>query len=237
MDQQALEAKLLSVYSTSTITRTNTPTYKPLISLLKDTFSRLRKTKNVIMVVQSLAVLMVGYVEIMRSLEDAKDLDIRGLKKKDLVSRFRYNPLGPFFSSLKDFVVTSSAEAIDLRQTKARSRTPSPKKRSKICEPNDDDEIAFREILPLMQPMTTSSSTSPSTPISKKRIFSGEFFGTSSTDTNPARLNHAEPHTQALQNDLIKSLIYNIWNGGISVPWAQNRELILDYRPYSPKSI
>lgn len=181
---------------------------------------------------QLFTALMVGYLDIMRSLDDAKDLDLLGLDVFDLFPRLERNVLSRFFFSLKDFLVTSSAEAIDLRQTKARSRTPSPKKKSKQTQINDDDQLHFAEEMPNPQP-TTSTFSDMSTP-RNKRVFSGESFGTSSTETTPAKIAEAEQRTQELQGNLISVLVTHIWRGGPRILWAQNRKMYLGYRPYSP---
>jgi hypothetical protein len=177
---------------------------------------------------------MVGYIEIMRSLEDANDLDLQGTKLKALVPKLRYNLFGQFFLSLRDFLVTQSAEAIELRHTKGRSRTPSPKKRQKKSESDKLGDLALPEGPALASSVMVEPFGSPSTSDSKKRVFSNESYEGISTETSPARINHPEPRTQALQNELIKCLVRHIWNGGASVSWAQNREMTLEYRPYRP---
>jgi hypothetical protein len=153
------------------------------------------------------------------------------LDKRELSRRLRHNDLRPFFFSLADFLITPSAETVELRQAKGRSRPPSPTKKAKLNERNKHGEINLSHELPFQPPAMTYSSMVQSTPQPKKRVFSGESYGSTSTETSPARINHLEPHTQALQNDLIKSLINDVW-GGASVLWAQNREMYLDYRPY-----
>ena len=120
-------------------------------------------------------------------------------------------------------------------RAKTRSRTPSPKKKPRLSEQNDDEPNLLKDTPPAV-PITVASSTSlPSTPASNKRVFSGESYGHSSTETTPVKINHAEQLTQALQNTLIASLIYNVWLGGAKVMWAQNRRMYLDYRPYRSK--
>jgi hypothetical protein len=173
---------------------------------------------------------MVGYFEILQSLDDAKDLDLRGSRKADLSLKLRKNPLGLFFLSLKDFLRTNSAEAIEMRHKKTRSRTPSPTKKAKLFERDELDQDILLDAIP-HAPLVLPSSSISTTPNSKKRDFSGGSYGSSSTETSPARINHGEPRTQALQNNLIQSLIHHIWSG-VKVSWAQNREMYLDYQPY-----
>ena len=50
-------------------------------------------------------------------------------------------------------------------------------------------------------------------------------------------MNHAEPLTQALQNALIGILLTQVWFGEVQIPWARNRKMYLDYRPYLPDSL
>lgn len=178
-----------------------------------------------------LVALIGGYFGILQSLKDAEDVNLYELDKRELSRRLRHNDLRPFFFSLADFLITQSAETVELRQAKGRSRTPSPTKKAKLTEGNELGEINLSDELPPEPPAIYISSKVQSTPEPKKRVFSGESYGSTSTETSPARINHLEPHTQALQNDLIKSLINDVW-GGASVSWAQNREMYLDYRPY-----
>jgi hypothetical protein len=130
-------------------------------------------------------------------------------------------------------MVGPSAEAMGLRQEKNRSRTPSPKKRSKLSKSqNDDNDIQFIPEIPPSQ-ISVSSFSDTTTPI-KKRNISGESFGTDSTETSPAKLSQAEQYTQNLQSTLIAKLINCVWHGEATVHWAENREMYLEYRPYSP---
>jgi hypothetical protein len=183
--------------------------------------------------------LIVGYLKIMRSLEDARDIDIPRVGKKDLVVRLDENPLCEFFVLLRDFMVGPSAEAMELRQEKNRSRTPSPKKRSKISDSQksdsqyNDNEIQFLPEIPSSQ-ITISSFIDTTTPV-KKRNISGGSFGPQSTDSSPAKLSQAEQYTQNLQSTLIAKLINCVWRGEATVAWAENRKMYLEYRPYSLK--
>jgi hypothetical protein len=172
--------------------------------------------------------LTIGYFEIMDASEELRDVDLLNVDKMDLVPKFRRNLLWPFFSSLQNIMVTRSDEAIRLHHTKASSRTPSPKKRAKTSEQNDDDLQ-----LPLIQPMTVSSSPL-STPVGKKRVFSNESnesYGASSIETTPAKISQAEPHTESIQNALFQALIDHVWGGGARISWAENRKMNLGYRP------
>jgi hypothetical protein len=208
----------------------NSPTSE--FSWMQNILNPPQVTKSVIKVSLLGAELMVGYNEILQASEEARGEDFSGLKK-NVVRKFRSNPLGPFFCSLSDFLVTQSAEAIDMIRSKARSRSASPKKKAKIAAQVDDDEPYTPKQSPLPMPMTPDFFTPPpSTPVGNKRVFSGESYGDSSTETTPAKIIHSEPLTQALQNNLIGTLIYHIWLGGAEITWAQNRQMYMDYRPY-----
>jgi hypothetical protein len=177
--------------------------------------------------------LIVGYFKIMRSLEEAREVDFPQMKKEHLVVRFEDNPLCEFFVLLRDFMVGPSAEAMKLRQEKNRSRTPSPKKRSKLFNSeNDDNEIQFIPEIPPSQ-ISVSSFSDITTPV-KKRNISGGSFGIDSTETSPAKLSQAEQYTQNLQSTLIAKLINCVWHGEANIYWAENREMYLEYRPYCP---
>jgi hypothetical protein len=177
--------------------------------------------------------LMVGYFKIMRSLEEAREVDIPQMGKEDLVVRFEDNPLCEFFVLLRDFIVGPSAEAMELRQEKNRSRTPSPKKRSKLSNSQNDDNVNEIQFIPEIPPSQISVSpfSNITTPV-KERNFSGESFGTDSTETSPAKLSQAEQYTQNLQSTLIAKLINCVWRGEATVHWAENRKMYLEYRPY-----
>lgn len=186
-----------------------------------------------ILVTRLEATLMVGYYDIIQASEDARGEDFSVLKRH-LVRKFRSNPLGPFFCTLSDFLVTHSAEALDMMRSKTRPRSASPKKRARISKQDDVDETSHNIELPSAIAIDPSTP-SPSTPVGNKRVFSGGSYGHSSTETTPSKIIHSEPLTQALQNNLVETLIYHVWLGGVETPWAQNREMYMDYRPYHAK--
>jgi len=150
-----------------------------------------------------------------------------------LIRKFRFNPLGPFFSLLADFLITQSAEAIDLIRTKAQYTSSSPKKKARVSRDDDIDDEQILELPPLpAAPSHYPAIADVSTPTPKKRIFSNESYGSSSTETTPLKITHPEPLTQALQNSLIGILIYQVWFGGAKVQWVRRRRMYLDYRPF-----
>jgi hypothetical protein len=172
----------------------------------------------------------------MRSLEDARDLDIPQMGKEELVIVLEDNPLCEFFVLLRDFMVGPSAEATELRHEKNRPRTPSPKKKPRVSDSQyDDNELQFIQEMPPSQIMASSFSGT-TTPV-KKRNISGGSFGPESTETSPARLSQSEQYTQNLQSTLIAKLINCVWRGEASVLWAENRKIYLEYRPYSSTNI
>ena len=178
--------------------------------------------------------LIVGYELILRASEDARDQDFT-IEKQKLVRKFRTNPLATTFCSLSDFLVSHSAESLDLIRSKTRSRSASPTKKPKVSEPIMDEEIIPLDHSPSIpaDPCINTATISPATPATtNKRVFSGESYGSSSTETTPSRMSHSETLTQSLQNTLVGALIFNIWDGGANIPWAQNRKMYLDYRPY-----
>jgi hypothetical protein len=175
--------------------------------------------------------LTVGYINILRASEEARGEDFT--VKKRLVRKLLSNPLCPFFSSLSDFLVTHSAEAMELARSKARSGSVSPKKKAKVSNKKQDEDTILVEAMRRIAETSTLEplNNPPSTPVGTKRVFSGESYGHSSTETTPAKIRHPEPLTQALQNSLIGALICQVWLGGAEISWAQNREMYLDYRP------
>jgi hypothetical protein len=135
---------------------------------------------------------------------------------------------------LADFLITHSAEAIDIIRSKKHSTSSSPKKKAKVSKGDDVEEsIPLSELSPVPTAPArypVDASSSPATP--KKRIFSNESYGSSSTETTPLKIIHPEPLTQSLQNSLIGILIYQVWLGGAKVQWARGRRMYLDYRPF-----
>ena len=181
------------------------------------------------------AFLMTVYEDFLEASECARGIDFRSEKQK-LVRTFRLNPLGPFFYILSDFLVTPSAEAIEMIRSKTRSQSSSPKTKARLIKSKEDDEeetISVDDFPAPEQcaPLDLGSSNPPATPAGNKRVLSGESYGQVSTETTPTKINHAEPLSQVLQNTLITTVINQVWLGGASIPWAQNRKIYLDYRP------
>jgi hypothetical protein len=214
------------------------------MSWIQNIFKPPRSMKSVMKAISFVKALRVGYNEIIRASEDARGVDF-SRRQQEVTLRVRGNPLSSVFLSLKKFLVSSSAEAIDLSHAKTRSRTPSPKKRTKISNQAIDEEYISHEV-PLAQtitvpssispPMTPRGTSPPTTPLGKKRVSSGESYGFVSTETTPNKINHPESLIQALQNRLIETLIEHVWRGAVNVLWAQNRYMYLDYRPYHSNS-
>jgi hypothetical protein len=180
---------------------------------------------------------MLGYLGLLEASGNFKEEDL-AVEKEVLVENFLDNPLGQLFSLLSNFLIASSAEAIDLAKSKNRpsspQRTRSPKKKAKISK-EKDNEIESIDIHPHapQSPHLSHDSIPPSTP-TNKRMFSGGSFSTSSTETTPVKISHPEAHTQALQNCLVETLMYRLWLGGAKIKWAEGRSMYLDYRPYIP---
>ena len=161
------------------------------------------------------------------------------MEKKTLVRQFRLNPLGPVFYALSDFLVTPSAEAIEIARSKTSSRSSSPKKKARVSQTTagpHHESVTPHELIriPQSSQLISPSKDLPSTPVGKKRVIStesNESYGKRSTETTPTKISHAESLTQALQNTLIATVINQVWLGGANIPWAQNRKMYLDYRP------
>ena len=179
---------------------------------------------------------MIGYIDILQASEEARGVDF-SMDTEIIITRFRRNPLRRFFCLLSDFLITHSAEATEMARTKTRSRTPSPKKRTKRSHEKDDEPFLSEQEPRLPSTDAVSSAPSPSTPVANKRVFSGGSYGHSSTETTPVKINQPEPLTQSLQNELIGTLISDIWLGGAKVAWTQNRKLKLGYRPFRPQNL
>lgn len=164
---------------------------------------------------------------------DVDERDLR-VEKKVLVTRFLTNPLGDFFELLAKSLITQSAESIELLKSKTRDESPRKSgstKKAKIAQSDDIDDIVLIEDLPRppSMPYVNPSTIPPITPVSKKRDFSDGSYSSNSTETTPSKLSHPEQHTQEIQNCLIRKLIKYIWLGGAEIPWAQGREMYLDY--------
>src|SRR5947207_8943460 len=135
-----------------------------------------------------LVVLMAVYKDVIDASDAARGTDF-SVKKKVLVRKFRSNILKSVYNVLSDFLVTSSAEALELARSKSRSRSSSPKKKAKVSKVAVEQE--FQNILADETSILHSSPSSfnaPGTPIGKKRVFSNESkesYGLSSTETTP----------------------------------------------------
>jgi hypothetical protein len=184
------------------------------------------------------ALLMIVYNEVIDASEAARGTDFN-VEKKVLARKFRSNILKQFFYILSDFLVMSSADAIELARSKTRSRSTSPKKKVRVSTAAEEQEY---DSIPISQTILTAQSSqinfaldnAPATPVGNKRVFSNESvvsYGFSSTETTPTKISHTESLTQSLQNALIGALISEVWLGGPEIPWAKGRKMCLDYRP------
>jgi hypothetical protein len=176
---------------------------------------------------------MVVYNRILEASEAARETGF-SVEKKDLVRKFLLNPLLPVFSLFADFYISTSAEALDLSRSETRLRSASPKKKAKVSNSHEYGEMTSPDDLSSIHtsPEIALEDSSPTTPPPNKRVFSGESYGQQSTETTLQKMNHAEPLTQALQNALIGILLTQVWFGEVQIPWARNRKMYLDYRPY-----
>jgi hypothetical protein len=160
-------------------------------------------------------------------------------EKRVLARKFFGNILKPVFCLFSDFLRTSSAEAMEIAQSKTRSRS-SAKKKARVSKPTQEhgcDTISVSEITPILQSseFDFALDNTSVTPIGNKRVFSNEStesYGLTSTETTPTKIAQAEALTQSLQNALIGLLINEVWFGGPDIPWARGRKMYLDYRPY-----
>ena len=177
---------------------------------------------------------MVGYENFLNASGDTDERDLQ-VEKKVLVAKFLTNPLDDFFELLAKSLITRSAESIELIQSKTRDESSkkrgSPKKKAKIDQSDDIDDIPSIDDLPRTPSIqyANPNTVPPATPVSKKCDFSEGSYGSLSTETTPSKLSHPEQHTQELQNCLMRKLIKHIWLGGAEIPWAQGREMYLDY--------
>jgi hypothetical protein len=209
--------------------------------LIRGILSRLMTMRMLKTVFTFNTVLMIVYNEVMDASEAARGTDFN-VEKKVLARKFRSNILKQFFYLLSDFLVMSSAEAMELARSKTRSRSSSPKKKartSKAAGEQGYDSIPVSETIPTSQSsrLNFALDNTPATPVGNKRVFSNEFtesYGFSSTETTPTKITHTESLTQSLQNALIGALIGEVWLGGPEIPWAKGRKMCLDYRPYLP---
>lgn len=169
--------------------------------------------------------------------------------KKDLESIYEDNDtftsidrtcLADFFFQLSRLQESPSQRANNHKRDKSCVRKKPMLSKSNI---DIDEETQFvMDIASNTRPITPQSSTPSSTQISNvsatsvtpqnKRIASDSStasYAISSTDTTPKKLDKPEQEVQSLQNTLIDSIIKNVWQRQISIPWARNRKMWLDY--------
>jgi hypothetical protein len=163
---------------------------------------------------------MIGFVDIMKAVEDARGKEF--LAESELLNR--RNPLCNIFYALSLF------------HNPGRSRSVSPYKRVKLSHHhNEDVEITVPAILEERMPdISQPSFNPPSTLTENKGIESLESYCSSSVVPRPVKIVYEESLTRNLQNKFVDTVLPEIWGHFVPIPWAKNRQLYLEYRPYHP---
>src|SRR5947207_4444869 len=156
------------------------------------------------------AMLIAVYKEVMDASEVARGTDFT-VEKEVLARKFRSNILKSFFYILSDFLVTRSAQAMEMGRSGTRSRLSSPKRKARVSKLTGEQEcesIPTNELTPISQSsqFNFTSENTPTTLVGSKRVSSNESYGPESTETTPIKIGHAESVTQSLQNALIGTL-------------------------------
>jgi hypothetical protein len=164
---------------------------------------------------------MIGYVDIMKASEDARGKEFLSAESELLNRR---NPLGHFFYALSLF------------HNPGRSRSVSPYKRVKLSHNTDEDaEINVPAIAEEnMSDISQSSFNPPSALTENKGTESLEPYCHSSVVPRPVRVVYEESLMRNLQNKFVDTVLTEIWGSLVPIPWAKNRQIYLEYRPYHP---
>src|SRR5947207_10550446 len=140
------------------------------------------------------AMLIAVYKEVMDASEVARGTDFT-VEKEVLARKFRSNILKSFFYILSDFLVTRSAQAMEMGRSGTRSRLSSPKRKARVSNLTGEQEcesIPTNELTSISQSsqFNFTSENTPATPVGSKRVFSNEShgsYGPESTETTPIK--------------------------------------------------
>ena len=96
--------------------------------------------------------LMAGYQNVMVASGETTIRDL-SVEKERTRGEISVNPLGVVFELLANFLVTPSAESVDLARSKSRESAPrkgggSPRKKAKVSKEDIDEVLHFEEQSP-----------------------------------------------------------------------------------------
>ena len=176
--------------------------------------------------------LTVGYRRVLEASDDITEDDLRSARRDaDVEAKLDENLLHYVLMRLGDLLETDSEESQE-RERKKFKAVPSPHVgESDSTATSQHPHLEERPITPEMsQPRFPTSYES----MPNKRKVSDTSFGTRSTDTTPAKLDHPEAKVQSLQDSFVHAIISRVWWGRVDIPWVQGRRLFLTYTEFVP---
>lgn len=151
---------------------------------------------------------------------------------EEIMEKLLNSKFSDFFFQLSRLQESLSQQAQDQQKHKARVRKkPIVSKPTSVQSDIEPDLKSLRTPSPPSNVTTLTSTAPPVTPQNKRIASDGSTttYDIPSTDSTPQKLDKAEQEIQSLQNTLVMSLIKNIWNRRITVPWVRNRKMWIDY--------
>jgi hypothetical protein len=103
---------------------------------------------------------MIVYERILNASEVARGTDFNE-EKRVLARKFFGNIFKPVFCLFSDFLRTSSAEAIEIAQSKTQTRSSSVKKKARVSKPTQEhgcDTVSVSEIAPIWNGLSGTNS-------------------------------------------------------------------------------
>jgi hypothetical protein len=143
-----------------------------------------------------------------------------------------------FYQQLADLLLNPTQLGIEHQKNRGRKKQPA--KKFKVSAQSDSDELEYEPLdIDSVPPVDHSSSPisvdPPATP-QRKRVVSGgsdaSSYNIPSGGPTPTKAIKPEPHTQMLQDSLMKNLTTAVWKGKMKVEYARNRDMFLKYTPY-----
>jgi hypothetical protein len=179
--------------------------------------------------------LTVGYLRVLKASDDITEHDLRSARHNpDVEAKLDENPLQYVLLNLVDLVEADSEESQERERKKSKAAP------SEHVGGSHSPAYLISEERPTTPQMgqsripTSFECTSFERTPNNKRKVSETSFGTRSTETTPAKLDHPEAKVQSLQDTFVHTIIAKVWWGRVDITWAQGRRLFLTYTEFVP---
>jgi hypothetical protein len=168
----------------------------------------------------------------LKASDDITEDDLRSARHDlHVKAKLDDNPLQYVLMNLVALQEADSEESQERERKKFKAAPSHPVGESDSTTPTQHLHLEERPITPQMsQPRFPTSYES----MPNKRKVSDTSFGTRSTETTPAKLDHPEAKVQSLQDTFVQSIIAKVWWGQVDIAWAQGRLLFLTYTEFIP---